>query len=71
MGEGDARVFAWFSENCTEFSRKYGLTPAAFADRALDGGQRRLFLWKLDAIYGAMMRMRAAEMEKERNRGKQ
>lgn len=64
MGEGDARVKAWFNENCSPFDEKYGMVPANFAELGLGGTQRSLFKMKLNEIVQAREAMRADADEK-------
>ena len=59
------RALRWYSENCSPFTKEFGIVPTLFVGLGLEGEQRRLFLAKLDAIYMMAQRMAMAEAEKE------
>jgi hypothetical protein len=65
LADGDLTAWLWFHENTGIFAQQFGLIPGAFGELGLAGAQRRLFLWKLDAILEVLTREQA-EREKDK-----
>lgn len=58
-------VLRWYSDNCSQFTKDFGLVPVLFRDLGLDGTQTRLFLSKLDEIHAMTQRMAMEDAKKE------